>query len=309
MITKSQYPRKTNRLYKDAAAGQRLARRGRIYCCAYEVFARPKPDSTREPRATRDKIRVVLTTILAVMCSARSYDLWPCLFHSYLRRGRYFIDDTCTGAWRFATRFITERGTIVVAAESQESGSPPPSPADSAASEASPTLVHIKKEAMPPGGDLKDCYNILEFPETEVPYLPSLYEKNACNPLLDYGRQYLPRPLEVEGQQYIDDQKNSTDSENKSNDDDLNNDSGSGVDVELPDELVLRRGGVYARKSIPSGTKYGPFTGKWETQPVDRRYAWEQLDASIEIVKRSFSVVAGHLFTCPPRLSPGRRVR
>ncbi|XP_049875640.1 histone-lysine N-methyltransferase PRDM16-like isoform X2 [Pectinophora gossypiella] len=145
------------------------------------------------------------------------------------------------------------------AADSQESGSAPASPSDSATSEPPPTLVHIKQE-MPPGQDIKEYYGAIDFalPDT---YLPSNYP--------DY--RYLPRELDFQKEKESDSQEK---------DDSSSKDEFSeylGRDYNLPSELVLKGGGIFARASISGGTKYGPFIGKWETQPLDRRYAWEVL--------------------------------
>lgn len=45
----------------------------------------------------------------------------------------------------------------------------------------------------------------------------------------------------------------------------------------VPKELKLRESGrgVWAREKIPKGTRYGPFLGKWVSDPVDARFAWE----------------------------------
>lgn len=132
------------------------------------------------------------------------------------------------------------------AADSQESGSPPPSPASGASDP--PTLVHIKQENMPPGSDLKEYYGALDFGLPEA-YLPSNF---------DYGRNYSQRFLDKTEEFLKED---------------------GTVDLKLPKELQLTRGGVFARDTVPCSTKYGPFTGKWETQPTDRRYAWEVSDS------------------------------
>ncbi|KAF6204240.1 hypothetical protein GE061_002580 [Apolygus lucorum] len=45
-----------------------------------------------------------------------------------------------------------------------------------------------------------------------------------------------------------------------------------------PSEVEVRGGGgVWARDggSVPRGTRYGPFTGKWVSEPLDSSYAWE----------------------------------
>ncbi|XP_062532113.1 histone-lysine N-methyltransferase PRDM16 isoform X6 [Bombyx mori] len=142
------------------------------------------------------------------------------------------------------------------AGDSQESGSPPPSPTDSVTSESAPTLVHIKQENMAPGADMKDYYATLDFglPETYLSNFP------------DYARPYLPRPLDLPDQKFVD---------VKNENDDTKDDDVGDPELNLPIELALKNDGVYARANIAVGTKYGPFIGKWETQPLDRRYAWE----------------------------------
>ncbi|XP_039756253.1 histone-lysine N-methyltransferase PRDM16-like isoform X1 [Pararge aegeria] len=141
------------------------------------------------------------------------------------------------------------------AADSQESGSPPPSPTDSAASESAPTLVHIKQEAMAPGTDMKEYYNALDFGLNDT-YLSSY----------DYTRSYLPRPLDLPNQRFL---------ESKSPDrNEEFNDENEKSELSLPSELILKSGGVFCRANISCGTKYGPFNGKWVGQPYDRRYAW-----------------------------------
>lgn len=141
------------------------------------------------------------------------------------------------------------------AADSQESGSPPPSPTDSAASEPAPTLVHIKQETMAPGTDMKEYYNALDFGLNDT-YLSSY----------DYSRNYLPRPLELPSQRFLE-------SKSPERIEDYN-DENEKSELNLPSELVLKSGGVFSRANIPCGTKYGPFNGKWVGQPLDRRYAW-----------------------------------
>ncbi|XP_065217103.1 uncharacterized protein LOC135843223 isoform X2 [Planococcus citri] len=62
----------------------------------------------------------------------------------------------------------------------------------------------------------------------------------------------------------------------------------------LPHEIELRSAGaegVWSTTSIPCGTKYGPYIGKWLSKPIDTRFAWEihlagsicYLDGSIEV--------------------------
>ncbi|XP_041982106.1 histone-lysine N-methyltransferase PRDM16-like isoform X2 [Aricia agestis] len=126
-------------------------------------------------------------------------------------------------------------------ADSQESGSPPTSPAYSATSESAPTLVHIKQETMPPGSDLKEYYAALDFGLPDA-YLPNKF---------DYGRNFELPQFEMFQEEELKEL--------------------------IPNELMLKSGGIFARVNIPSGTKYGPFNGKWETQPLDRRFAWEVL--------------------------------
>lgn len=137
------------------------------------------------------------------------------------------------------------------AADSQESGSPPPSPTDSATSESAPTLVHIKQE-MPPAADSKDYFGAIDYtPDT---YLPQN--------LPEYGR-YLSRPIDFKYQEEKTDLK-----------DDFR-EADYSTDYNMPSELVMKGGGIFARMNISIGTKYGPFIGRWETQPLDRRFAWE----------------------------------
>lgn len=111
---------------------------------------------------------------------------------------------------------------------------------------------------MAPGADMKEYYNALDFGLSD-PYLASSY---------DYQRNYLSRPLELPNQRFIDSKSP------ERNDDDFKDDIDK-IDFNLPSDLVLKSGGIYAKTNIPIGTKYGPFNGKWETQPLDRRYAWE----------------------------------
>lgn len=141
---------------------------------------------------------------------------------------------------------------LFAAGDSQESGSPPPSPTDSATSESAPTLVHIKQETMPPGVDVKDYYSTLDYGLSDTYLSPHFSE---------YGRGYLPNRY---------DSKSPKEKIKGGKDDEILEN-----DLNLPIELVLKNGGVFARVNIPSGTKYGPFIGKWETQPLDTRYAWE----------------------------------
>ncbi|KAL1115809.1 hypothetical protein AAG570_006099 [Ranatra chinensis] len=44
----------------------------------------------------------------------------------------------------------------------------------------------------------------------------------------------------------------------------------------LPEDVELRTsGGVWARATLPRGSKFGPFQGKWVPKPLDPRFAWE----------------------------------
>ncbi|XP_050682204.1 MDS1 and EVI1 complex locus protein EVI1-A-like isoform X2 [Leptidea sinapis] len=148
------------------------------------------------------------------------------------------------------------------AVDSQESGSSPPSPTDSAASESAPTLVHIKQETMVPGLDSKDYLGTADFgiPETYIP-------QNV-----NYGRNYLSRTLPNHG--FLDPIMKIP---NEKDDDSKDGIQSECSDFNLPAELVFQSGGIFARTNICSGVKYGPFNGKWETQPLDRRFAWEVL--------------------------------
>ena len=42
-----------------------------------------------------------------------------------------------------------------------------------------------------------------------------------------------------------------------------------------PPQLLLRKGGVWARVSIPAGVRFGPFLGKWVLEPANEDFAWE----------------------------------
>lgn len=37
----------------------------------------------------------------------------------------------------------------------------------------------------------------------------------------------------------------------------------------------IKNGSVSAKITITKGTKFGPFVGKFSTEPIDRRFAWE----------------------------------
>lgn len=150
---------------------------------------------------------------------------------------------------------------LSTAAESQESGSPAPSPTNSAASEPAPTLVHIKQEPMAPGTDVKEYYGNIDFGIPDA-YLPQNFA--------DYGQNFLPRPLDLPHPDFLDPDKSSDEKYDPNKDNDVDN-----SEYNLPNELEIKNGGVFARCSIPVGNKYGPFTGKWESKLVDRRYAWE----------------------------------
>ncbi|KAF9799514.1 hypothetical protein SFRURICE_018701 [Spodoptera frugiperda] len=153
----------------------------------------------------------------------------------------------------------------VFAADSQESGSPPPSPTDSATSESAPTLVHIKQENMPPGTDVKEYYGTLDF---------GLSDTYLANNFPEYGRGYLPRPLDLPNQRFLD-PKSPKEKEDGTKDDDPGE-----RDLNLPSELIFKSGGIFARVNIANGTQYGPFFGLLENQPKDRRYAWEVSSAN-----------------------------
>ena len=36
--------------------------------------------------------------------------------------------------------------------------------------------------------------------------------------------------------------------------------------------------GVWANETIPQGTRFGPFMGKWTLEPANMKYAWEVSD-------------------------------
>ncbi|XP_026726810.1 MDS1 and EVI1 complex locus protein-like isoform X2 [Trichoplusia ni] len=149
------------------------------------------------------------------------------------------------------------------AADSQESGSPPPSPTDSATSESAPTLVHIKQETMPPGTDVKEYYGSIDFSLSDT-YLSSNFP--------DYGRGYLPRPLDP-NQKFSDSKSPKDEIDDGTKDDDPGE-----RDFNLPTELLYKNGGIFARLNIANETQYGPYLGLLELQPKDRRYALEVRD-------------------------------
>ncbi|XP_059052624.1 histone-lysine N-methyltransferase MECOM-like isoform X2 [Achroia grisella] len=150
------------------------------------------------------------------------------------------------------------------AADSQESGSPPPSPTDSVGSESAPTLVHIKQENMPPGADVKEYYGGLDFTLSDTYLSPNYAE---------YGAGYLSRPIDLQNQKFLDPDKSSKDKDEAIKDDEPEETS----NFNIPNELTLKNGGIFARSNILVGTKYGPFMGKWGTQPLESKYAWEFL--------------------------------
>ena len=41
--------------------------------------------------------------------------------------------------------------------------------------------------------------------------------------------------------------------------------------------------GVWAVESIPQGTRFGPFLGKWTMEPVNHKFAWEVRILDIQI--------------------------
>lgn len=52
-------------------------------------------------------------------------------------------------------------------------------------------------------------------------------------------------------------------------------------DFLVPHELEVRGagiGGVWSKTSIPRGTKYGPYCGKWLQKPYNTEFAWEVSD-------------------------------
>ena len=48
--------------------------------------------------------------------------------------------------------------------------------------------------------------------------------------------------------------------------------------------------GVWAAESIPSGTRFGPFLGKWALEPINLRYAWEVSEFSLVWIFQTFSL-------------------
>lgn len=116
---------------------------------------------------------------------------------------------------------------------------------------------------MPPGTDVKEYYGTLDF---------GLSDTYIANNFPDYGRGYLPRPL---------DHLKTVKNEEGAKDDD----PGLGErDLILPSELMFKSGGIFARLKIANGTQYGPFVGLLENQPKDRRFAWEVSSFNVCIV-------------------------
>ncbi|CAH1995376.1 unnamed protein product [Acanthoscelides obtectus] len=48
----------------------------------------------------------------------------------------------------------------------------------------------------------------------------------------------------------------------------------------LPGQLELKENGVFAKTRITKGTRFGPFLGKWASNPQDVRFAWEVVAGS-----------------------------
>ncbi len=44
---------------------------------------------------------------------------------------------------------------------------------------------------------------------------------------------------------------------------------------EQTQDLDIQNGTVFAKATISRGTKFGPFEGKFTSDPIDRRFAWE----------------------------------
>lgn len=109
---------------------------------------------------------------------------------------------------------------------------------------------------MPPGTDVKEYYGAIDFNLSDT-YLSKFP---------DYGR-HLPRPLDWPNQGF--------DFKSPKETDDSKDDDTGDPELNLPIELVYKNSGIFANVNIVNGMKYGPYAGKWETQPLDRRYAWE----------------------------------
>lgn len=118
---------------------------------------------------------------------------------------------------------------------------------------------------MAPGTDMKEYYGAIDFGLSDT-YLSNFSE---------YGRGYLPRGLDLPNQGFMD-PKSPKDKE------DLKDDVVE--DFKLPIDLILKNSGIFARVNIAIGTKYGPFVGKWKTQPLDGRYAWEVSARKIRLI-------------------------
>lgn len=125
---------------------------------------------------------------------------------------------------------------------------------------------------MPPGTDVKEYYGAIDFNLSDTYLSPNFP---------DYGRSHRPLDWANPGL----DLKSPKDEAKK--DDPKDDDTG---DLCLPIELIYKNSGIFARVNIASGNKYGPFEGKWETQPLDRRYAWEVSFLLLLMTKPSFLV-------------------
>ena len=45
--------------------------------------------------------------------------------------------------------------------------------------------------------------------------------------------------------------------------------------VDLRESSVNSELGVWATETIPQGTRFGPFMGKWTMEPTNHKFAWE----------------------------------
>ena len=63
-----------------------------------------------------------------------------------------------------------------------------------------------------------------------------------------------------------------------------------------PSGVELRGERAYAKESIPVGTKYGPFLGKWSLKPVNESFAWEVSILYILSIRHSLKEVRTNVY-------------
>ena len=45
--------------------------------------------------------------------------------------------------------------------------------------------------------------------------------------------------------------------------------------IEIGQSSIVNGQGVWTRASVPLGTRFGPFLGKWVLEPQNDEFAWE----------------------------------